>query len=314
KLYRLRYFLTDLNTAQQAFRRMNCQSIRRHSCAIRNGARLSIYVLAVCCVFAVCLTTAAQAQDNPAQATKPTQTKPPEPKGTPTQNPAETPKTAPQVKQILPSYDGQNVTSIEIAGQPNLDAKDLLPLLTLKTKEPFSEEKAEESIAAIKKAGRFHDVQLDIRPETNGVRVLFVLQPGTYFGIYVFPGAGRFPYSRLLQISNYPPKGAYTPVDVEDARRSLERFFQRNGYFQAKVESQVQTSPPWGLANIIFNTTLNRRAKFGEVVVGGVSSQEASHLTGLLHSFIARLRRSAIRPGKTYKLATVQRATQYLTS
>jgi len=294
---------------------MNCDFTWRASCAIRNNAWLpKICFLMVSFTLVSGVSTGAQAQNNPAEATRPTQTKPSEPKGTPTQNPTQTPETAPQIKQILPSYEGQNVTSIEIAGQPGLDAKDLLPLLTLKANGPFSEKKAEESIAAIKKAGRFHDVQLDIRPETDGVRVLFVLQPATYFGIYVFPGAGRFPYSRLLQISKYPPKGAFTPVDVEDARRSLERFFQRSGYFQAKVDAQVQTSPPWGLANIIFHTTLNRRAKFGEVIVRGVPDQQASHLTAMLHSIIARLRRSAIRPGKTYKLQTVQRATQYLTN
>src|SRR5689334_19744910 len=65
------------------------------------------------------------AQNNPSQAGQPTQTKPPEPKGTPTQNPAQTPKTAPQVKEVLPSYEGQNVTSVELAGQPNVDTKDL---------------------------------------------------------------------------------------------------------------------------------------------------------------------------------------------
>lgn len=294
---------------------MNYQSIWRGSCAIPKKAWLSkIFFLVVCFSQVLGISVPARAQNNPAQATRPTQTKPPEPKGTPTQNPAQTPETAPQVKQILPSYDGQNVTSIEIAGQPGLDTKDLLPLLTLKAREPFSEKKADASIAALKKAGRFHDVQLDIRPETNGVRVLFVLQPATYFGIYVFPGAGRFSYSRLLQVSNYPPKGAFTPVDVENARRSLEKFFQRSGYFQAKVKAEVQTTPPWGLANIIFNTSLNRRAKFGEVIVRGVPDQQASRLTSMLHSVIARLRRSAIRPGKTYKLPTVQRATQYLTS
>jgi outer membrane protein assembly factor BamA len=255
------------------------------------------------------------AQDNAPQATTPTQLKPEEPKGTSTQNPAQTPKTAPQVEQILPSYVGQNVTSVELAGQPNLDPHDILPLLSLKANEPFSQAKVDESIAAIKRAGRFHDVQLEIRPEAKGVRVLFVLQPATYFGIFVFPGIGaHFSYSRLLQIANYPPKGAYTPVDVETARQALQKFFQRNGYFEAKVGSKIQTAPPWGLANVIFDTTLNRHAKFGQVVIQGTSDQERTHLQGVLHSILARLRGSAIRPGKTYKLKTIQRATQYLTN
>jgi outer membrane protein assembly factor BamA len=257
----------------------------------------------------------AVAQNDPGQATTPTQTKPPEPKGTPTQSPAETPKTSPQVKETLPSYEGQNVTSVEVAGQPNIEVKDILPLLTLKANEPFSQAKANASIGIIKQNGRFHDVQLEVRPETNGIRVLFIVQPATYFGIFLFPGAtSDFPYSRLLQVAKYPPKGAYTPVDVETARKALERFFQRNGYFEAKVESQVQTNPPWGLANVTFHTTLNQRARFGKVQFNGVTGEERTHLEKQVGSIWARLRGAAIREGRKYKLKTVQKATQYLTN
>ncbi len=252
------------------------------------------------------------AQDNPDQATQPTQSRPPEPKGTPAQSPAQSPKTAPQVEKVLPSYEGQNVTSVELAGQPNLDDRQFLPLLKQHPNEPFSQAKIDETIAALKKTGRFSDVQLEVRPEPDGVRVLLVLQPAAYFGIYTFPGADRFVYSRLLQVSNYPPKGAYTPVDVKNAQQSLEKFFHQSGYFQAEVKTEVRTAPPWGLANVVFYTTLGRKAKFGEVVIRGTSDEETSRLRHTLHSFMARLRGSAIRPGKRYSLRTVERATSYL--
>jgi outer membrane protein insertion porin family len=270
-----------------------------------------------CAAFVLLLLLAAGplgfAQDNPGQATKPTQSQPVEPKGTPTQRPAQSPKTAPQVKEVLPSYEGQNVTSMELAGQPGLDTQQFLPLLAQQPNQPFSQAKVDQSIAVLKTTGKFHDVQLEVRPEPNGVRVLFVLQPASYFGIYLFPGAtGQFAYSRLLQVSSYPPKGAYSAVDVQKAQDALETFFRGSGYFEAQVQPEVRTNPPWGLVNVVFHTKLNRRAKFGEVVLRGTTDQETSHLRGVLHSFMARLRRSAIRPGRTYKMGTVQRATQYL--
>jgi outer membrane protein insertion porin family len=253
------------------------------------------------------------AQDNPTQATKPTQSQPEQPKGTPTQSPAQSPKTAPQVKEVLPSYEGQNVSSVELAGQPNIETKQFLPLLAQQPHQPFTRAKVDQSIAALKNAGKFHDVQLEVRPDPDGLRVLFVLQPASYFGIYLFPGAtNQFAYSRLLQVASYPPKGAYSQLDVQTAADALETFFRRTGYFEAQVQPEVTTNPPWGLVNVIFHTKLNRRAKFGEVVIRGTDDQETSHLRSTLHSFLARLRRSAIRPGKTYKMGTVQRATQYL--
>ena len=46
-----------------------------------------------------------------------------------TEQPSQQPKTAPASQAILSSYEGQNVTAVEIAGRPNLDTSKLLPLL-----------------------------------------------------------------------------------------------------------------------------------------------------------------------------------------
>jgi outer membrane protein insertion porin family len=231
----------------------------------------------------------------------------------PTQAPGQTPKTAPQIEEILPSYEGQNVSSVELAGRPDVNTEKFLPMLAIRQGQPFARAKVDQSVAALKKTGQFHDVLIEVRPEPEGIRVLFVLQPAMYFGIYEFPGAtSRFQYSRLVQISNYPPRGAYSSVDVQQARDALQTFFRRSGFFLAKVEPVVQTDTQHGLANVIFHITLGRRAKFGQVIVKGTTPQESEHLQRTLHSSMARLRGSAIRRGKTYKLGTVQRATQYL--
>jgi outer membrane protein assembly factor BamA len=225
----------------------------------------------------------------------------------------EAPKTAPEVQRTLPTYEGQRVNSVELAGHPDLDVASLTPALAQKPGEEFSQAKIDESVAALKRTGKFKSVELEVRPEASGVRVLFVLQPAIYFGIYRFPGAeNHFTYSRLLQVANYPPRGAYTPVDVQEAQASVEKFLRRTGYFEAKVNTEVQTDRAHGLANVIFHVDLGRRAKFGNVDIAGTSPEESKRLADKLHSFMARLRGSAIRPGKKYKLHTVQKASQYL--
>jgi len=231
----------------------------------------------------------------------------------PTATPEQAPKTAPQVQEVLPSYEGQNVTSLELAGQPELNVQTLLPLLSQRAGEPFSRGKVDASVAALQRTAQFHAVEVEIRPDAEGVRVLFVLQPAIYFGVFEFPGAlDRFPYSRLLQVADYPPRGAYTSVDVDRAQFALETFFRRNGYFHAEVRPEIQTDKVHGLANVFFHTKLNRRAKFGKLEIRGTTPQETAHLEHVLHSWVARLRGSAIRPGKTYSLKTLENATRYL--
>jgi outer membrane protein insertion porin family len=223
-------------------------------------------------------------------------------------------ETAPETAQILPSYEGQNVSTVELAGRPDLDPAPLTPLVAQREGEPFSRAKIEATIAALQSTGRFRNVQLQVLPESSGVRVLFVLEPAVYFGVYEFPGAfGRFSYSRLLQASNYPPQaGPFSSYDVQRAQAALTRFFQRAGYFEVQVRPEVQTDTAHGLANVFFNVTLNRRAQFGKVAITGTTPQESRRLRDSIESFWARLGGAAIREGKTYKLKTVQNALQYL--
>lgn len=229
------------------------------------------------------------------------------------QGPGEPPKTSRFIQEVLPSYEGQNVTSVELAGRPDLNQAEYAHLLAQRPNTPFSIAKVNQSIAALKSTGKFQEVQLEVRPEPGGVRVLLVLEPAVYFGIYEFPGAlGSFTYARLLQVANYPPRGVYTPVDVQDAQNNLQNYLRRSGYFLSNVEGTLEQHRQYGISDVIFHVTLGRRAKFGRVIITGAPPQESNYLRGKVHSILARLRGSAIRPGKTYKMKTLQNATRYI--
>ncbi len=233
---------------------------------------------------------------------------------TPTMTPQQAPSTSSEVVQAMPNYVGQKVASIELAGRPDLDTARYLPLLVQREGEPFSQARIDQSIQALQRTGDFQKVELQLLPEAQGVRVLFVLQPAIYFGIFQFPGAlGKFSYSRLLQVANYPPRGGtYTQADVEEAKAALLKFFKQNGYFLADVQSLLQVHKDYGVVNVVYHVKLDTHANFGKVIINGTSPQDTAHLEGVLHSLLARLRNSAIRPGKSFKLRALQNASRYL--
>jgi len=223
------------------------------------------------------------------------------------------PATAPQVQELLPSYERQTVVSIELAGRPDLDEPRLLPLLEQKPGEPFSRAKIDQTIASLKSSGKVKEVELEIRPQGGGVRVLLVCQPAFYFGIFDFPGVGnRFPYSRLLQVADYPPRGAYSKVDVDAAQAALLTFLQQNGYFEARVRAELQTDTTHGLVNVAFRAQLNRHARFGKVILAGAPATEEPRLQKALRGWVARARGSTIRAGQSYSLKKTQNATLFL--
>ncbi len=227
---------------------------------------------------------------------------------------AGTPASAPlpETGQTLEAFVGQTVSSIEVAGRPDLNEEELSPLFVQRAGEPFDAQKVEQTVAAMKATEKFKDVQLTVIPDIEGVRVLLIVQPGLYFGIYEFPGVRGFSYSSLLQASDYPPAGPYNRLDVERAAESLTKFLQQNGYFLARVTPELEQDPAHGIVNVRFATEAGVKAKFGTVTLDGASAETTQRLQSKIKSWMARLRGSAIRKGRPYSYKTIQNATLYM--
>lgn len=224
------------------------------------------------------------------------------------------PSPNPPTDQILSSYEGQTVSSVEIAGHPELTFSQFAPFIQQKAGDAFAEEKVIQSAAALKAAGHYTEVRIRVLPEGDGVRLIFILEPALYYGIFEFPGAERFTYSRLVQVANYPTGIAFSAEDVERDRQSLLTFFRQTGYFQADVHTEVQTDSEHAIANVLFHTILGAKAKFGTTGITGVPPAEEANMQHHLQTAIARARGAAIRPGKTFNRGTLNRASNYLTS
>jgi outer membrane protein assembly factor BamA len=229
------------------------------------------------------------------------------------QTAAGTPDSVAKESELL-SYEGQVVSLVELAGRPDLDAERFEQLIPIHAGEAFSRTKIDEAIETLKRTGQFNDVQLVLKPELDGVRVTFVLQPAFYIGLYQFAGAERFAYGLLIQVSRFAAQEPYSSFDIKRAEESLLMHYRQNGYFQSRVSAEVQLDKTYGLANVNFNTTLGPRAKFGEVLIEGATPEEARQIHNFLRSFRARLRQAAVRPGRTYSQNTLQNATRHLES
>ena len=214
--------------------------------------------------------------------------------------------------QILSSYEGQNVAAIEVAGRPGSAASEFEPLLVQRPGEPFSIDKVNGTLAALKSSGKAKDVRVQVDAEADGVRVVYILEPAVYFGVFRFPGAERFSYARLVQVANFQAQAPYNAADVERDRQALITFLRQQGYFQAKVDAEIKVDSANGLADILFDCQLNRAAKFGELDIVGASAEETAALSHKLQTFVARARGAAIRPGRSYHYSTLTKATQYL--
>lgn len=210
-------------------------------------------------------------------------------------------------------YEGQKVGTIELAANPKINVDAFRSLVQQPQNAPYSAAKVQASFDALNKSKRFNKVELEVKPETNGLQLTFVLQPALYYGIVEFPGADKqFTYTRLLQVVNVPDEEPYAEKSVADGASALLNFLQSTGYFDAQVKTETQFDEPHQLANIIYHVTLNKRAKVGRVTVNGVSPAEEKKLVGALRSISARARGDSLKPGQTFTAERMKNATIYL--
>jgi outer membrane protein insertion porin family len=211
------------------------------------------------------------------------------------------------------SYEGQTVASVQIAGRPDIDQRSLQSLIEQPSGSAYSQAKVDATVANLKENGRLGDVKVEVIPEATGLRVLFVLQPAFYFGVFQFTEAiNRFSYTRLLQATNYERQEPYTKARLEEGESNLLEFFHQTGYFLATVEPELQTDTAHRVVNVIFRIRLKRHARFGAIHLVGASPEETQKLEHSLHTITARIRGAYLKTGGAYSYSKLQKATSYL--
>src|ERR1041384_865295 len=211
------------------------------------------------------------------------------------------------------SFEGQKVTSVQIAGQPDGNLRKLRELIAQPINAPYSQTGIDRTVEALKQAGHFEKVELQVSPAADGLHVIFVLQPAYYFGVFSFPKAEkRFTYMRLLQTSNYAKQEPYTQEKVEEAESNLLEFFHRTGYFMATVEPKLDVDKAHGVVNVAYDINLKRHAKFGEITITGIPLAQAKHMAARLRSIKARLRGAYLKSGRTYSNKRLQAAITFM--
>ncbi len=214
---------------------------------------------------------------------------------------------APQAPQS--AYEGQKVSAVSLIANPHRDLRPLLSVVTQKAGEPYSEEKIEASAAALKKAGDFPKVQVNVVPEIAGLRVNFLLEPAYYLGVVEFPGVGKyFSYTRLLQVVDLPDEDPYDPSRIPVAETALVNFLHRNGYFQATLHTESKIDDAHELVNVNFVVNIGKQARIGSVAIEGPPPAEDAKLLHSVHSIRARLTGGLLKRGKPYNPERVSSA------
>ena len=215
---------------------------------------------------------------------------------------------APQAPQV--AYEGQNVSAVSLIANPHRDLAPLYKLVTQSANSPYSAEKIHQSADALKQAGNFADVRVEVVPDIAGLRVNFLLEPAYYLGVVEFPGAiKRFSYIRLLQIANLADEDPYDPSRLPIAEKSLSNFLRKNGYFRSTVHAETAIDDTHQLVNVKFTVEIGERARIASVRIDGPDQPGTAQLLHAMQSLRARFSGALLKEGKPYSPGRITAAT-----
>ena len=219
-----------------------------------------------------------------------------------------------QTQEMPPStlFEGQPLSAVELVARPTLDTTSFEHLVILQPGQPYSSQKIQQSVEALKASGQFTDVETSVLPVQGGLRLKFIMEPAFYIGVLEFPGAQAFSYSQMLSVVRYRPGEVYEKNQVEEAVPSLEQFLAQGGYFAAKIQPETQLDVRHQLVAVRYRVTLGKKARFGKIQINGPPPDVVKQLQSSLHSLRARLHGANLKEGKRYDPERLRSAQRFL--
>ncbi len=201
-------------------------------------------------------------------------------------NPAPAPQQEPQTPSAaaLSGYEGKIVLSVEIPGVAEGDRGHLLQLLPQKAGEPLDRGRIRDSIRALYATGRFADIQAEVTPSGQGVRLAFTTSTNFFVGAVDVDGAPARPTTnQIVNASKFQLGELYTREKLERALENVRQLMQEGGYYRARVTAESTSDPSTQQVNILFHITRGEQAHVGEVSVTGSSSLSSYEVQRISH-------------------------------
>jgi outer membrane protein insertion porin family len=179
-------------------------------------------------------------------------------------------------------YEGKTVLSVEIAGVPERDREHLLQLLPQKAGSPLRKDQVRDSIRVLFATGRFADIQAEVTPSGDEVRLSFMTSANFFLGAIDAEGAPSRPTANQIVNSSKLQLGELFSQDkLNRGLENIRQLMQENGYHRARVTAEETSNALTQQVDVLFHVSAGSPAHIGEVKVTGTSSLTVDELRRL---------------------------------
>ncbi len=171
------------------------------------------------------------------------------------------------------AYEGKTIQALEIPGVAERDRQHLLDLLPQKAGTPLRREQVRESIRILYATGRFADIQAEVTPIGDEIRLSFVTSDNFFVGAINVEGAPSRPTAnQIVNASKLQLGELFTQEKLNRALENIRQVMEENGFHRARVTSERKTNALTQQVDVLFHVTAGSQAHVGEVKVTGTSN------------------------------------------
>lgn len=172
--------------------------------------------------------------------------------------------------------DQAQVKQLDIKGSRKIDEATIRFKLKTRVGEPFSLEKIREDVKTVYRLGFYDDVAVDAEVFEGGLKITFILTEKPTIREVKIRGNKQITTDKIKEKLTLTEGGVFNPQTVSANAERLRVFYEEEGYYQAKVLTQVDKAPE---GDVLVAFEIKEGAKFEIAAVRilgakGLSEQE----------------------------------------
>jgi outer membrane protein insertion porin family len=201
------------------------------------------------------------------------------------------------------SIEGQRVTEIRVVDEAGRTVPNPLPPLALAVGKPFDFAAERDTLRQLYRLGDYSDIHVTETPETEGVRIDFVVQQNYYYNVVRLKGLKSPPTeSAALAAMRLSLGQPYRESSLLEGVERLEGTLRADGLYLANIKWALGPHSDTREMDVTLTVDPGPRARIGDITVDDHTPYTKNQL----------LRRSKIKPEQELTSAHISRASQRL--
>jgi len=176
-------------------------------------------------------------------------------------------------------YEGKIVRGIEFTGIKNVEERDLLNVLITEVGYPLKSSEVRQDIKSVFKQGQFENVEVQVEPLKDGVRVRFICTERPIIKKIIYRGIDELNDTELADTSGLKEGEVLRLDKLENAVKLIKKKYTEKGLFNAIVRYEIhKTKKDPTYVEVAFIIDEGEEVRVAKISIFGAHKIAAAHL------------------------------------